>query len=47
MKKKSKQNSAEPSLVSKEESPLAKLAHDFKGFDEQEALCQKKNDGTD
>jgi hypothetical protein len=47
MKKKNKVN---PTAVpSKEEqpSPLEKLAQDFKGMDEQESICQKKNDGTD
>ncbi|MCH3908998.1 MAG: hypothetical protein LKE31_01320 [Bacilli bacterium] len=28
-------------------SPLTSLANDFKSLDEEEPLCQRKNDGTD
>ncbi|MFA6620485.1 MAG: hypothetical protein WCS90_05095 [Bacilli bacterium] len=28
-------------------SPLSSLANDFKSLDKEDALCQRKNDGTD
>jgi hypothetical protein len=47
MKKKTKQNPPSESPKENSTSALEKLAHDFRGFDEQETICQKKNDGTD
>jgi hypothetical protein len=45
--KKKKDQPAKKTDESVPASPLASLANDFKSLDDEEPLCQRKNDGTD
>jgi hypothetical protein len=45
--KKKKEKPAPMKEVPNTPSPLASLANDFKALDEEDPLCQRKNDGTD